>query len=101
MVLVSVAGCHVRRPNFMTRVQEDCVAGDQWACDLAKSLGRAGSAEDINVPDGVADDVDAIMKGIERARSGPNLRYPDVPLISRRLPTHPVITKFSPLSNLI
>jgi hypothetical protein len=36
--LLLVEGCEHRRPNFMTRVREDCAAGDQWACDLLASF---------------------------------------------------------------
>jgi hypothetical protein len=39
IVLMIIAGCHARRPDFMTRVRQDCAAGDQWACDLLDSLG--------------------------------------------------------------
>jgi hypothetical protein len=38
MAVVGVAGCHVQRPGFMTRVPEDCAAGQQWACDLLDEL---------------------------------------------------------------
>lgn len=38
VVLITISGCHGRRPDFMTRVQEDCAAGDQWACNLISSL---------------------------------------------------------------
>ena len=40
-VLLLVAGCQHGRPDFMTRVMEDCAAGDQWACDLLDSLAKA------------------------------------------------------------
>ena len=39
--LLIVAGCHhARRPDFMTRVREDCGAGQQWACDLIDALNQ-------------------------------------------------------------
>jgi hypothetical protein len=38
ITVLAIAGCHGRRPDFMTRVQEDCLAGQQWACDLIASL---------------------------------------------------------------
>ena len=41
-VLLLIAGCQHRRPDFMTRVMEDCAAGDRWACDLLR-LPREGS----------------------------------------------------------
>jgi transposase len=35
-VMLFVAGCQHRRADFITRVKEDCVAADQWACDLLR-----------------------------------------------------------------
>ena len=56
-LLVCLAGCSgpapaagslVRRvpahPSFLTRVQEDCVDGHQWACDMLQSLSNAARA---------------------------------------------------------
>jgi hypothetical protein len=40
-------GCSARRPDFITRVQEDCVAGDKWACDLLDSLSHPKPDHDI------------------------------------------------------
>jgi hypothetical protein len=45
-VLVLIMGCQHRRPDFMTRVMEDCAAGDQWACDLLDSLAKARMGRD-------------------------------------------------------
>jgi hypothetical protein len=42
LVLLLIAACQHRHPEFMSRVREDCVAGDQWACDLLDSLAKAG-----------------------------------------------------------
>jgi hypothetical protein len=36
--LLAVGGCQAHRPSFMSRVREDCAAGDRWACDLLDSL---------------------------------------------------------------
>jgi hypothetical protein len=44
IVLLAVTGCQPRRPDFMTRVREDCAAGDQWACDLIDALQRRKSS---------------------------------------------------------
>jgi hypothetical protein len=47
IVLVVVAGCHhARRPDFMTRVREDCGAGRQWACDLIDALSQPPATDD-------------------------------------------------------
>jgi len=29
------------RPSFLTRVHEDCLAGDQWSCNLLMQLSNA------------------------------------------------------------
>jgi len=41
LVLMITAGCVARRPDFMTRVREDCSAGEQWACDLLDALNQS------------------------------------------------------------
>lgn len=49
IVLIAVAGCHASRPDFMTRVSEDCAAGDMWACELIDALNRPVSAGMIEI----------------------------------------------------
>src|SRR6476659_203530 len=39
VTLLALAGCQPHRPDFMTRVRQDCAGGDKWACDLLDSLG--------------------------------------------------------------
>jgi hypothetical protein len=51
VVLLAVAGCHTQRPGFMTRVREDCAAGQQWACDLINELNRPPSPDDTTPRD--------------------------------------------------
>ena len=95
IVLTIIAGCHARRPDFITRVQEDCAAGDLWACDLLDALSRPIPAEDIKkCPDSVKDDVDAILRGIDRAKTAPRVGYPHVSPIAGDLPTLATNTKF-------
>jgi hypothetical protein len=50
LVVTITAGCHTRRPDFMTRVREDCSAGEQWACDLLDALAGPPSMDDTNMP---------------------------------------------------
>jgi hypothetical protein len=38
VTLLALGGCQTNRPSFLSRVREDCAAGDQWACDLLDSL---------------------------------------------------------------
>jgi hypothetical protein len=49
--LTVVAGCHPRRPDFITRVREDCGEGDQWSCNLLRSLTRPPSMHDSGMPE--------------------------------------------------
>ena len=51
IVPMIIVGCHVRRPDFMTRVREDCAARQQWACDLLDALARPPSTDDTRAPD--------------------------------------------------
>src|SRR3954470_13482385 len=39
-VLLLIAGFQHRRPDYITRVMEDCAVRDQWACDLLDTLAR-------------------------------------------------------------
>jgi hypothetical protein len=48
IVPISIGGCYSHRPDFMVRVQEDCVAGDQWACGLLDSLSHRMPKDEIN-----------------------------------------------------
>ena len=41
--LLLLASCEAQRPSFLTRVHEDCVHGDAWACGLLTSLAQARS----------------------------------------------------------
>ncbi len=39
VAVVTLTNCTPpRRPSFLTRVLEDCAAGDQWACNLIDAL---------------------------------------------------------------
>jgi hypothetical protein len=38
--LIAAAGCQTHRPDFMTRVREDCTGGDKWSCDLIDALNK-------------------------------------------------------------
>jgi hypothetical protein len=96
IVLTIIAGCDARRPDFISHIQQNCAAGDQWACNQVDALSRPMPEEDIKTQDNVKDDVDAILRGIDRARTAPRAGYPDVPSITGELPTLATITKFPP-----
>jgi len=36
--LLTVGGCAPHRTSFVSRIREDCAAGDHWACGLLDSL---------------------------------------------------------------
>ena len=44
IILIAAACERNRSPSFLTRIQEDCANGDQWACDLLTSLSKAARA---------------------------------------------------------
>jgi hypothetical protein len=73
--------------RFHDTGSEDCTAGDQWACDLLDALSHR-RANDIQTPGSAKDDVDAILKGIDRARSARRFGYPFVPSITVDLQFH-------------
>jgi hypothetical protein len=50
--LLLIVACQHKRPDFTSRVREDCAAGDQWACDLLDSLAQARTASDPISSDG-------------------------------------------------
>jgi hypothetical protein len=52
IVVVAVAGCHAQGPGFMSRVRDDCAAGQRWACDLLDDLNRPPSPDDTAPRDG-------------------------------------------------
>jgi hypothetical protein len=56
IVLLTIVGCHARRPGFMGRVRGDCVAGQQWACDLLDAFSRPPSTDDTTMPDSIRGD---------------------------------------------
>jgi hypothetical protein len=87
-LLMSVAGRESRRPDFLVRVREDCTAGDRWACDLLDALSHPKPVEDIRPNDSTRDDVDAILRGIDRARSTPRIGHSYVPPIAATLADH-------------
>ena len=46
ILLMTVAGCQPRRPDFLVRVREDCIAGDKWACDLLDAFSHPKPLKD-------------------------------------------------------
>ncbi len=72
-------GCTEPRSDFMTRVAEDCAAGDQAACSLMRAP-PGGSASsglgDVRFRDRtlVQQDLEAMIRGMEQARLTPRVR---------------------------
>jgi hypothetical protein len=54
ITVLAVAGCHSRRPDFMARVKEDCLVGQQWACDLIASLNTPPPLADSGTPKNIS-----------------------------------------------
>jgi hypothetical protein len=50
LTLLAVVGCQPHRPSFLSRVREDCVAGDRWACDLLDSLAHPTPTPSVGSP---------------------------------------------------
>lgn len=60
----ALAGCQSRRPDFLTRVREDCVAGDRWACDLLDSLAHPKPIPPFGSPHARGDALLLVADGI-------------------------------------
>jgi hypothetical protein len=76
LTLLVTAGCYSRQAKLVERATEDCSRGDRWACDLASVLKSEYPLNEDNRSRRVQEDVDAILEGIERARSTPVARCP-------------------------
>ncbi len=73
---LTVIGCQNQpeRPNFLVRSLQDCADGQRAACQMLEALVVKGDqTTERNRPGEtqVQRNVDAIMKGIDRARSSP------------------------------
>ncbi len=69
-----LSGCQSQTPppDLLARSQEDCTNGDQAACAMLDALSTTALQEDSsNAPDQqqLQKDVDAIIEGIDKARS--------------------------------
>ena len=80
-VLLVIPGCR-SSPDFVSHVQKECVGGDQLACDLLDAFSHPNSAIGAPMPGDISGDVDAILKGIDRARSAPRVGYQHMPPIA-------------------
>ncbi len=78
LAVLMIAACQapLHRPSFLTRSIEDCTNGDEAACSMLHALAADGDQTGNAEPDSAAgqqleQNVDAIMSGIERAKSTP------------------------------
>ena len=89
LALLALAACEARhRPGFVTRVEQDCMAGVQEACSLMQGL-QALSADPASssptasrsavIRSQAQRNTDAIMQGVERARTAPRAAPTDAP----------------------
>jgi hypothetical protein len=73
VTFLAVVGCQPRRPDFMSRVREDCAAGDRWACDLLDRLGHPEPGPPIGSPHPRRDALLLLADGIGVDRCGGEL----------------------------
>ena len=50
VMLLALGGCQPHRPSFLSRVREDCAAGDRWACELLDSLAHPRAPPQLALP---------------------------------------------------
>ena len=80
--LVSAAvlpACTEPRADFMSRVAEDCRAGDQASCNLLRAPPNADAFSALpNARPGtrtlVQEDLEAMIRGMDQARNAPRYR---------------------------
>lgn len=73
-LIAMLTGCEPQRPGFLARLQQDCQSGDYDACGLlagpSTSPGPQPPAQPAFRPrTPVQNDVDAIMRGMDRSRA--------------------------------
>jgi hypothetical protein len=91
-----LAGCAAPRPDFTERTRQDCARGDRDACRMLEAFDPSRPAKppppppkrvERPRPTRVETDVQAIMRGMEQARSIPRAGYQEnVP--SQAAPMH-------------
>ncbi len=91
LLVLLIGGCAAQpaRPNFLARSLQDCANGDEPACAMLGSLApessRATNAATNQRPRSQSQkDADAIMQGINRARSAPSVQNQKVAPTTRR-----------------
>lgn len=102
ILALMLARCESARPDFNARSLQDCAQGDREACRMLDALspptnGQTAPARPAPPPrrTRVQTDVEAMMKGIERARSAPRAGYHenvpshDAPVPAGPPPGHP------------
>jgi hypothetical protein len=82
-----ISGCQHHSPDFLSHVEKRCAGGDSGACGLLDAVSHPNPTTDIPTPGNISDDVDAILRGIDRARSAPRVGYPDMLPIAIELPS--------------
>lgn len=98
VLALMLAGCEAPHPNFTERSRQDCERGDREACRMLDALNppRPGPATPARpAPQGrqtrVQMDVEAMIKGMERARSSARAGYREnVPASGAPLPDGPL-----------
>lgn len=75
-------GCTEPRSDFMTRVTEDCAAGDRTACSLLQAPPADGAFSGLSETRSrsrslVQEDLEAMIRGMAQARAAPRVRRVD------------------------
>lgn len=75
-------GCTEPRTDFLTRVAEDCTAGDQAACSLLRAPPSAAAFDGLGDTRSrsralVQEDLEAMIRGMAQAHAAPRVRPAD------------------------
>lgn len=79
LVAAGLPACTEPRADFMTRVAEDCRAGDQASCNLLRAPPNADAFASLpSARPGtrtlVQEDLEAMIRGMSQARNAPRYR---------------------------
>jgi hypothetical protein len=66
VAMLTLVNCAPRRADFTARVEQDCAAGDQWACHLIDALRhpRQGERQAIRPPSHADADDTSLSAGV-------------------------------------
>lgn len=79
LMAATLPSCAEPRADFMTRVAEDCRAGDQASCNLLRAPPNADAFSNLSSTRPatralVQQDLEAMIRGMDQARNAPRYR---------------------------